>query len=200
MTDAKPFDFRSPEYKHAGLYKFTGNFTGSHAYTNGPITSFPNNFSMIVTAENTCLTQIVIFPYGEIWCETFTHDGSVQKDWFQIATATPSQELALPLAAAIGTLSGCQSTYCIDQFDHVTVTCNAYATSDITTDGVSGVEIATLPEGFRPASSEIVWLGNYVLKCVILQPGGQILAYSADGSTTISANTMICFCRNFRVA
>ena len=65
--------------------------------------------------------------------------------WAKLATATPPQEFALPLAEDITALQPC--TYWKNQFGEVTIGgCAANGISD-------NITIATLPAGFRPAKA-----------------------------------------------
>lgn len=70
----------------------------------------------------------------------------------EIATATPPQEYALPLAAGFYNGGGGNSLYWKDQFGQVHVVIAASNTASVPTNGFT---IATLPQGFRPACTII---------------------------------------------
>lgn len=70
-------------------------------------------------------------------------------DWVKIATATPPQEIDLPLAAGWTIPSNGYGRYRKNQFDEVSISFVLSSTVAVT----GGVQIAALPAGYRPSST-----------------------------------------------
>lgn len=99
--------------------------------------------------------------------------------WTPLATATPPQELGLPLAEGIGNYGRCR--YWKTQFGAIQMDINVISAAN--QDDLSGKTLATLPSGFRPSSvrASVVFARNVggsvaAATAVVVYPDGHITA------------------------
>jgi len=99
-------------------------------------------------------------------------NGTPWTDWVQTATATPPQEYDLPLSSGVQAVLG---KYRKNQFGEVFVQGSIIYANGFT----DGQTVATLPEGYRPATQReyIVFLqktGAAIIASVYVHPDGRI--------------------------
>ena len=117
---------------------------------------------------------------GSVYYRTF--DGESWHDWLSNATATPPEEIPLPLAEGITALQPC--TCYKNQFSEVTLGgCASGSVSD-------GATIATLPEGFRPGHpverpASFTSSGNRYAGSVFITADGIVSIHTPAAATNV---------------
>lgn len=110
---------------------------------------------------------------GRLWESHEVNSG--WSDWVALATATPPQEFALPLADGVSDLAGYKNTYSKDQFGIVRVWFSVHFESI----PASGTHVFKLPEGFRPDSiccaAAVLSMVEYYNATVAIHPSGDAL-------------------------
>lgn len=134
----------------AGMYRLQGGITDLPPWADG---RWQWSQLFVMHGGGDTVTQIIgVFTTGGVdGYLAYRNNGDPGwDDWRQLATATPPQEYALPLAAGIVNIPDYTSTYSKDQFGRVMI--NLYLDR---ADGSAFTTwhemLATLPEGYRPA-------------------------------------------------